>query len=1079
MPTPVFDAKTDNSLRDNTGDAIGGAEVDTNPDIVMKILDASTTTVLGQDGSTGVRFELMGWFEDANAAGSVQDMAFLEWNPEDSGNMTDNASGIGIVWKMPDDADTQIEFASLDVLCTSDATGAVSGEFSFKPKILGTATEVMTINASGVIVGVNDTGHDVQFFGATSGQYMLWDESADELVLAGDSKLSFHDAAGGENIIASSNGHLEVNAGTTLDITAPTVDLNSSTEFNIDTAAYDLNASGAVTIDSAGVSIDSSAASNLTTSGGALTITSATAATWSTSAGALTLNGTGGVNIQEGGSTIIGISDARVLATTNTASVDLDATGAIQVNSSGGAISIANDNVDQNVNLATAGTRTLNIGILDGTDTTTITSKGNQTHSGTITVGVNDTGYDVKLFGATSGAYMLWDESVDDLKLVGAAGLTVAGTSALTVTTASSITGSGVLSTSDATEATSTTAASLKTAGGIAWVKDAYVGDDMFFTSGAVLDFNSGDVLITHSSNALGITGGNVGIGTTDPDGNLHVHKATAGTITAATNANLLVLEDSTHNGMSILVPDGNVANIYFGNATGGNNQAIISWDSDAETDGLLTMGSNKTSAEVRFMTAANSEAVRIDLDGNVGIGVASPSALLEVEKDQNALTNIQIDNNTSGTGAGASLRIDADACGGTLYAFSSGYNTSGKYIADSMLFEAGSTCSGGLALSIDHTTADMSFWTATAQRMTIDGATGNVGIGTATPALPLVVTGGAEHGIGIRVTQQSVIGTDAHLWLGSASAVGNVAQIAFGYDNGQLYNTQPPAVIGYINTSASGYTQGDLFFATRDGTANAAPTEVMRIGSDGNVGIGDTDPNGLLTLNQGTVDTAILTLKSTGDVVTGLGDVTSLDVQTDDYFAIGKLSGSVGGCRMQAMMENSANVLVLDIQSIGGTPQTTKTTAGRCLAEINVMQHDGSNGLDNIDSDGNVFGVRARVGGSSVTRLLVDEDGDLYSVTSAQTFDAHDDVALISAYDMAVAPDSVIRTDFEDFAKYHEEDLIEAGVLGAPVAEGGMTNVTQLQRLHNGAIRQLARDLNETKIQLKEAQETLKRIAA
>ena len=45
----------------------------------------------------------------------------------------------------------------------------------------------------------------------------------------------------------------------------------------------------------------------------------------------------------------------------------------------------------------------------------------------TVTVGVDDTGYDVKFFGATSGAYMLWDESADDLKLVGAAGLTVAG----------------------------------------------------------------------------------------------------------------------------------------------------------------------------------------------------------------------------------------------------------------------------------------------------------------------------------------------------------------------------------------------------------------------------------------------------------------------------------------------------------------------------------------------------------------------------------------------------------------------------------------------------------------------------
>ena len=43
----------------------------------------------------------------------------------------------------------------------------------------------------------------------------------------------------------------------------------------------------------------------------------------------------------------------------------------------------------------------------------------------TVTVGVDDTGYDVKFFGATSGAYMLWDESADDLILAGAGGLVV------------------------------------------------------------------------------------------------------------------------------------------------------------------------------------------------------------------------------------------------------------------------------------------------------------------------------------------------------------------------------------------------------------------------------------------------------------------------------------------------------------------------------------------------------------------------------------------------------------------------------------------------------------------------------
>ena len=88
--------------------------------------------------------------------------------------------------------------------------------------------EVTALNT--LTVGVDGTGHDAKFFGDTSGQFLLWDQSSDELVLAGDTKLSFHDAAGGENIIASADGHLEINAGTTLDITATTIDINGAAD---------------------------------------------------------------------------------------------------------------------------------------------------------------------------------------------------------------------------------------------------------------------------------------------------------------------------------------------------------------------------------------------------------------------------------------------------------------------------------------------------------------------------------------------------------------------------------------------------------------------------------------------------------------------------------------------------------------------------------------------------------------------------------------------------------------------------------------------------------------------------------
>jgi hypothetical protein len=62
-----------------------------------------------------------------------------------------------------------------------------------------------------VTVGENDTGYDVKFFGATSGAYMLWDESTDDLILAGASKLYLYDAGG--EYLSSSGSALTIASG--------------------------------------------------------------------------------------------------------------------------------------------------------------------------------------------------------------------------------------------------------------------------------------------------------------------------------------------------------------------------------------------------------------------------------------------------------------------------------------------------------------------------------------------------------------------------------------------------------------------------------------------------------------------------------------------------------------------------------------------------------------------------------------------------------------------------------------------------------------------------------------------------
>ena len=97
------------------------------------------------------------------------------------------------------------------------------------------------------------------------------------------------------------------------------------------------------------------------------------------------------------------------------------------------------------------------------------------TMAGTFTVGVNDTGYDVKFFGATAGAYMLWDESADDLILGGAAGLSV--NSAALVTGVLTTTAATVFNGGFASNADSTVGGTLGVTGIATFTDDIIIGD--------------------------------------------------------------------------------------------------------------------------------------------------------------------------------------------------------------------------------------------------------------------------------------------------------------------------------------------------------------------------------------------------------------------------------------------------------------------------------------------------------------------------------------------------------------------------------------------------------------------------
>ena len=63
---------------------------------------------------------------------------------------------------------------------------------------------------SKLTIGVDDTGHDVKFYGATAGKYMLWDESANALVLPDATPISIG-TGGGDLQIKHTGTNSEIN----------------------------------------------------------------------------------------------------------------------------------------------------------------------------------------------------------------------------------------------------------------------------------------------------------------------------------------------------------------------------------------------------------------------------------------------------------------------------------------------------------------------------------------------------------------------------------------------------------------------------------------------------------------------------------------------------------------------------------------------------------------------------------------------------------------------------------------------------------------------------------------------------
>ncbi len=169
-------------------------------------------------------------------------------------------------------ADTEIQIAAttVDINGAINASGeiiAASLDISGNIDVDGTTNlDVVDIDGATQIdatvsVGVDDTGYDVKFFGATSGKSLLWDESADSLIVTGTTTMT------GNSTVSGTLGVTGVLTGTSLDISGD-IDVDGTTNLDIVDIDGAVDMASTLAVDTRvgiGVAAHASAALNITT----------------------------------------------------------------------------------------------------------------------------------------------------------------------------------------------------------------------------------------------------------------------------------------------------------------------------------------------------------------------------------------------------------------------------------------------------------------------------------------------------------------------------------------------------------------------------------------------------------------------------------------------------------------------------------------------------------------------------------------------------------------------------------------------------------------------------------------------
>ena len=319
----------------------------------------------------------------------------------------------------------------------------------------------------------------------------------------------------------------------------------------------------------------------------------------------------------------------------------------LYLNTSADTVGIGTNSPDGKLDVRQSGTDDI-LNLYDGaSNILTVQDGGALTHKGTLTVGVDDTGHDVKFFGDTASKYWLWDTSADGTVLVGSS--TQTGNAQLTGTLTV-----GVNDTGHDVKFFGATSGNY-----MLWDQSA---DDLILTNGS-------NLIVGHTSTITAGAGGGspalqvLGSASGDESSIL------IGNFQAGTSGSTLYFYKSRNTtiGSNTIITSGDMIGAIWACGDDGVDDDTLSSSIEFDTEG--TVGANRIPGLIRFSTATDAnpgvvtERMRINSSGNVGIGTTAPGGKLHLGDDTGTDLLIQTSNNTDTN----SPRIFFRKSGGTM----------------------------------------------------------------------------------------------------------------------------------------------------------------------------------------------------------------------------------------------------------------------------------------------------------------------------------------------------------------------------------------------------------------------------